>query len=145
MVPPAKKLEDLIHLAELCVDLLQQNEEHYAEVSSVQPFPSLFTVVDCSYGFTRFINVVTIITSLNSLFMFRGSSFSSFLLFNIFQAMSLRLKIRLRKREGRNIFSSCHHFPLSQKCKKNPSVYHSQCFPVSSLINCLINVVIMLQ
>lgn len=33
MVPPAKKLEDLIHLAELCVDLLQQNEEHYAEVS----------------------------------------------------------------------------------------------------------------
>lgn len=33
MVPPAKKLEDLIHLAELCVDLLQQNEEHYAEVN----------------------------------------------------------------------------------------------------------------
>lgn len=32
IVPPAKKLEDLIHLAELCVDLLQQNEEHYAEV-----------------------------------------------------------------------------------------------------------------
>lgn len=32
MVAPAKKLEDLIHLAELCVDLLQQNEEHYAEV-----------------------------------------------------------------------------------------------------------------
>ncbi|XP_046655109.1 calcium-dependent secretion activator-like isoform X6 [Daphnia pulicaria] len=30
-VPPMKKLEDLIHLAELCVDLLQQNEEHYAE------------------------------------------------------------------------------------------------------------------
>lgn len=33
IVPPSKKLEDLIHLAELCVDLLQQNEEHYAEVS----------------------------------------------------------------------------------------------------------------
>ena len=32
MVPPSKKLDDLIHLAELCVDLLQQNEEHYAEV-----------------------------------------------------------------------------------------------------------------
>lgn len=32
MVTPSKKLEDLIHLAELCVDLLQQNEEHYAEV-----------------------------------------------------------------------------------------------------------------
>ncbi|KAL5281916.1 CADPS2 family protein [Megaselia abdita] len=31
VVPPSKKLEDLIHLAELCVDLLQQNEEHYAE------------------------------------------------------------------------------------------------------------------
>lgn len=34
MVSPNKKLEDLIHLAELCVDLLQQNEEHYAEVSN---------------------------------------------------------------------------------------------------------------
>lgn len=32
VVTPSKKLEDLIHLAELCVDLLQQNEEHYAEV-----------------------------------------------------------------------------------------------------------------
>ncbi|XP_045481303.1 calcium-dependent secretion activator-like isoform X14 [Harmonia axyridis] len=31
MVPPNKKLDDLIRLAELCVDLLQQNEEHYAE------------------------------------------------------------------------------------------------------------------
>uniref|UniRef100_T1JIF6 MUN domain-containing protein n=1 Tax=Strigamia maritima TaxID=126957 RepID=T1JIF6_STRMM len=30
-VSSSKKLEDLIHLAELCVDLLQQNEEHYAE------------------------------------------------------------------------------------------------------------------
>lgn len=35
MVPPSKKLNDLIRLAELCVDLLQQNEEHYAEVSYV--------------------------------------------------------------------------------------------------------------
>lgn len=35
MVTPAKKLEDLIHLAELCVDLLQQNEEHYAEVNQI--------------------------------------------------------------------------------------------------------------
>lgn len=34
IVLPAKKLEDLIHLTELCVDLLQQNEEHYAEVSA---------------------------------------------------------------------------------------------------------------
>lgn len=39
-VPPAKKLEDLIHLAELCVDLLQQNEEHYAEVNFIF-YPSL--------------------------------------------------------------------------------------------------------
>jgi hypothetical protein len=35
MVAPNKKLEDLIHLAELCVDLLQQNEEHYAEVGHI--------------------------------------------------------------------------------------------------------------
>jgi hypothetical protein len=32
-VSPAKKLEDLIHLAELCVDLLQHNDEYYAEVN----------------------------------------------------------------------------------------------------------------
>ncbi len=32
-VPPSKKLEDLIRLSELCVDLLRQNEEFYAEVS----------------------------------------------------------------------------------------------------------------
>ena len=31
-VPPSKKLEDLIHLAEMCVDLLQQNGEHYSKV-----------------------------------------------------------------------------------------------------------------
>ncbi|XP_037295588.1 calcium-dependent secretion activator isoform X4 [Manduca sexta] len=37
MVTPAKKLEDLIHLAEICVDLLQQNEEHYAEVYNTKP------------------------------------------------------------------------------------------------------------
>lgn len=29
---PKKRLEDLMHLAELCIDLLQQNEEHHAEV-----------------------------------------------------------------------------------------------------------------
>ncbi|XP_055703911.1 calcium-dependent secretion activator isoform X11 [Phlebotomus papatasi] len=53
IVPPAKKLEDLIHLAELCVDLLQQNEEHYAEafawfsdllVEHAEIFWSLFAV-----------------------------------------------------------------------------------------------------
>ncbi|XP_017879299.1 calcium-dependent secretion activator isoform X2 [Ceratina calcarata] len=31
-VPPSKKLEDLIHLSEMCVDLLQQNGEHYSKV-----------------------------------------------------------------------------------------------------------------
>lgn len=31
-VSAGRKLDDLIHLAELCVDLLQQNEEHHAEV-----------------------------------------------------------------------------------------------------------------
>ncbi|XP_043283484.1 calcium-dependent secretion activator isoform X2 [Venturia canescens] len=52
-VPPGKKLEDLIHLAELCVDLLQQNEEHYSEafawfsdllVEHAEIFWSLFAV-----------------------------------------------------------------------------------------------------
>ena len=36
VVPPARKLQDLIRLAELCVDLLRQNEEFYAEVISTQ-------------------------------------------------------------------------------------------------------------
>jgi len=31
VLPPSRKLEDLIRLAELCVDLLRQNEEFYAE------------------------------------------------------------------------------------------------------------------
>lgn len=35
---PSKKLEDLIHLAELCVDLLQQNNENYAEVCVLHYF-----------------------------------------------------------------------------------------------------------
>ncbi|XP_059468283.1 calcium-dependent secretion activator isoform X3 [Neocloeon triangulifer] len=37
-IPPSKRLEDLIHLAELCVDLLQQNEEHYAEFGQDKAF-----------------------------------------------------------------------------------------------------------
>ncbi|XP_017467717.1 PREDICTED: calcium-dependent secretion activator isoform X6 [Rhagoletis zephyria] len=53
VVAATKKLEDLIHLAELCVDLLQQNEEHYAEafawfsdllVEHAEIFWSLFAV-----------------------------------------------------------------------------------------------------
>lgn len=51
MVPAAKKLEDLIHLAELCVDLLQQNEEHYAEVSLANSFTHLS---DCGFLFLWF-------------------------------------------------------------------------------------------
>ena len=46
VLTPAKKLEDLIRLAELCVDLLRQNEEFYAEVnqlvSPVMPFLFLY-------------------------------------------------------------------------------------------------------
>ncbi|XP_046868262.1 calcium-dependent secretion activator isoform X2 [Drosophila willistoni] len=53
IVPPPKKLEDLIHLSELCVDLLQQNEEYYGEafawfsdllVEHAEIFWSLFAV-----------------------------------------------------------------------------------------------------
>ncbi|XP_076760402.1 calcium-dependent secretion activator 1 isoform X3 [Xylocopa sonorina] len=52
-VPPSKKLEDLIHLAEMCVDLLQQNGEHYSKafawfsdlmVEHAEIFWSLFAV-----------------------------------------------------------------------------------------------------
>ncbi len=45
-VPPMKKLEDLIHLAELCVDLLQQNEEHYAEVMWNRKFFPRFQAIN---------------------------------------------------------------------------------------------------
>lgn len=34
VIPPGRKLEDLIRLSELCVDLLRGNEEFYAEVSA---------------------------------------------------------------------------------------------------------------
>ncbi|XP_064486582.1 calcium-dependent secretion activator 1-like isoform X3 [Ornithodoros turicata] len=53
MLAPSKKLEGLIHLAELCVDLLQQNNEHYSEafawfsdllVEHAEIFWSLFAV-----------------------------------------------------------------------------------------------------
>ncbi|KAF2358074.1 Calcium-dependent secretion activator domain [Trinorchestia longiramus] len=52
-VSASRKLEDLIHLSELCVDLLQQNEEHHAEafawfsdllVEHAEIFWSLFAV-----------------------------------------------------------------------------------------------------
>nr|CAD7587650.1 unnamed protein product [Timema genevievae] len=44
IIAPGKKLEDLIHLAELCVDLLQQNEEHYAEKKWLLKVLSLFRI-----------------------------------------------------------------------------------------------------
>ena len=31
-VSPSEKLEKVIQLAELCIELIQQNEEHHAEV-----------------------------------------------------------------------------------------------------------------
>ncbi|KAJ8783057.1 hypothetical protein J1605_009665 [Eschrichtius robustus] len=33
---PARKLEEVLHLAELCIEVLQQNEEHHAESTVVQ-------------------------------------------------------------------------------------------------------------
>ncbi|XP_054832216.1 calcium-dependent secretion activator 1 isoform X1 [Eublepharis macularius] len=36
LVTPAKKLEDTIRLAELVIEVLQQNEEHHAEVSTMR-------------------------------------------------------------------------------------------------------------
>ena len=36
LITPAKKLEDTIRLAELVIEVLQQNEEHHAEVSRCQ-------------------------------------------------------------------------------------------------------------
>lgn len=35
MVTPKKRLEDVLHLAELCIEVLQQNEEHHAEVEYI--------------------------------------------------------------------------------------------------------------
>ena len=47
VVPPARKLQDLIRLAELCVDLLRQNEEFYAEViSTISP---IYVVLSCCH------------------------------------------------------------------------------------------------
>ena len=40
-VDPKKKLDDLIHLAELCIEVLQQNEEYHAEVGRHYGNPSL--------------------------------------------------------------------------------------------------------
>lgn len=51
-VPPAKKLEDLIRLAELCVDLLRQNEEFYAEVrKQVVSLQCAYVYINTKYTF----------------------------------------------------------------------------------------------
>ena len=42
VITPRQKLEDLIRLAELCVDLLRQNEEFYAEVGLKYPCVLIF-------------------------------------------------------------------------------------------------------
>ena len=49
VLPPSRKLEDLIRLAELCVDLLRQNEEFYAEVGLSAARPHCHAVVDRAY------------------------------------------------------------------------------------------------
>ena len=49
VLSPARKLEDLIRLAELCVDLLRQNEEFYAEVGLSAAHPDCCAVVDHAY------------------------------------------------------------------------------------------------
>lgn len=40
LITPAKKLEDTVRLAELVIEVLQQNEEHHAEVSGEVPLIS---------------------------------------------------------------------------------------------------------
>lgn len=45
VITPRQKLEDLIRLAELCVDLLRQNEEFYAEVTFLLRFSPLFQLL----------------------------------------------------------------------------------------------------
>lgn len=46
-VSAGRKLDDLIHLAELCVDLLQQNEEHHAEVWGWTQSISYSQIISC--------------------------------------------------------------------------------------------------
>ena len=41
-VTPAEKLDKVIQLAELCIELIQQNEEHHAEVRKCNEEVSTF-------------------------------------------------------------------------------------------------------
>ena len=54
VILPAKKLEDLIRLAELCVDLLRLNEEFYAEVKFCDPDPETETEFSTFFRFRIF-------------------------------------------------------------------------------------------
>lgn len=55
-VSPSKKMEDLINLATICVDLLQQNEEHYSEV--------LIRFISSSQFFFMFVSMLCVIETL---------------------------------------------------------------------------------
>ena len=46
---PSVKLQKLTHLAEMCVDLIQENNEHYAEVCFV--FQLFFVFFGCVCDF----------------------------------------------------------------------------------------------
>lgn len=54
LVTPAKKLEETIRLAELVIEVLQQNQEHHAEVSDSQPLLYHFLCI-CSLNPLSFI------------------------------------------------------------------------------------------
>ena len=47
---PARKLEEVLHLAELCIEVLQQNEEHHAEVTTCFNCPIKLHVMLCHSG-----------------------------------------------------------------------------------------------
>lgn len=42
---PKKKLDSLMHLAELCIEVIQQNEEYHAEVDSLVFFVLFFVII----------------------------------------------------------------------------------------------------
>lgn len=44
---PARKLEEVLHLAELCIEVLQQNEEHHAEVTTCFNCSTMLPVMLC--------------------------------------------------------------------------------------------------
>lgn len=105
-MPPSKKLEDLIHLTELCVDLLQQNEEHYAEVRGKTKNNRLiisFTILKIILSYTQ---------------LFRGTEKVYFFVSNSFQdekILTLEMIIVSLFRLYENRLKS---IPLTQLLKK---------------------------